>query len=531
MPGPLFPGAVCGAGRWTSRRRRVRGTSSASSACLAAGGAACISQGTYSLGLRGWIRPWRPLYRVRCRPPPRRWLSAPTLSAGRGLARKSGVASNIHEVSVFMHKRTPTSTFRSAANEANDGLTRDPNGRRARTGTGAWVSDVDKIPEQLSRNWSNFPDDTIVAAIDYGFNNVVTCGRTTLGQIRAAENIYVYDKNPLDNPLLYEVEEIVACEVDGVVVDLDGRPLLELFGGTVVTDDPMPLVDDDHVMRVDGEDIMMEPADRTWLASDVAEKLVDGRRVYVRKVNKGDVRLDFFTVTAANVKKHTGAARREKETAERFEQVFGCKDPFASLGSPRTCDVPRLKAYLCTLFDRADRVWTVTLGSDIVRLRFLSYIDSQRFYGNTLAAWVVGGKENLSKSVWLFSGAAGLVFKNRKGNQPVSVRKCRKSLSFALNPGIGQFNLDTGGEYSSQVHAAAHLWEHPERSLVCINHAEESPDKRPRGLQRCEGTRYSCGAHVARDKNSAKDVMGIGLSNVVFGTRPTVFTYEFWRKR
>ncbi|KAI9005058.1 hypothetical protein DFJ74DRAFT_692449 [Hyaloraphidium curvatum] len=439
---------------------------------------------------------------------------------------------NNSDVSIQLHKRKRTSATsdRSAFEGADEGFTRDPNGRSKRTGTGAWVGDVDRIPDQVKENFDVFPDHTIVAAIDFGWKNVATWGWTTLGKIRAAGNLHVYDKNPLDNPLLYDVEEVVAVEVDGVVMDPEGRPLLAadveqraMFGGTTVwVDDPM---------LMDTGVVGMDRANMPWVADDVEEKVVDGCKVYYRKVNKGNVKLTFGKVTAGNIKRHTGAARREKETAEKVEQVFGRKDPFANLGSPRTCVVSELEEHLRKVFEKLDRVWKVTLDPDIVKLRFKSYIDKQRFYQNTLPAWVVGGKENLRKPILLYPGAASLVFKNQRGNMPASVRKCRRGIAHRLNPGMWQFAMDTGEEYTSQVHAAAHSWDHPERSLVCINHAEDSPGKRPRDLQRCQGTTYCCGGHVARDKNSVKDIMSVGLSNVVFGKRPTIFTYEYWRNR
>jgi hypothetical protein len=92
-------------------------------------------------------------------------------------------------VSVLFGKRMEVREGNQTEQDGDDGDVEDayddPNGRKFRTGTGAWIGDVDKVPDSLLASLAHLPDDTLVAAIDPGVVSIVTGVRTTLGDLRA----------------------------------------------------------------------------------------------------------------------------------------------------------------------------------------------------------------------------------------------------------------------------------------------------------------------------------------------------------
>lgn len=353
-------------------------------------------------------------------------------------------ATDCESVSVLFGKRLRVREG-DEANQEDDGgdleeASRDPNGRNYRTGTGAWIGDVDKVPDALLASLAHLPDDTLVAAIDPGIVSPLTGARTTLGDLRANGRVASPENHPLEG--------------------LDDLPT--------------------------------------------------------------------FSVSASNVRKYTKSRRREAETQDRLVQALGSREAFTNIGTAKTTDPAAYSDHLDSLFGILDRVWTVTLSNEVAHRRWQGYIASQEFYAKAVPRLVLG-EENLKRPAIVFFGAAS--FKTvRRGRMPVSVRKMRRSLAYSLEPGRHQYLIDTGEDYSSQLCSKPHTFLYPTRStLNCVKHTLDDTPKPAHGLQLCHHeTEYCCGELWARDVNSARNILVIGVFLLFHRVRPMVYTRNFW---
>ncbi|KAI9000421.1 hypothetical protein DFJ74DRAFT_647678 [Hyaloraphidium curvatum] len=167
----------------------------------------------------------------------------------------------------------------------------DPNRKAKRTGTGAWVGDVDKISEALRNAFEHMPDETIVVSIDPGVKRPMTGVRATLGELRKEDRL------------------------------ANGNHPLEGMG-----------------------------------------------------------KLDSFSISANNVRKHTKARRQAEETTARLEEALGSRAAFTDIGTPKTLNQEALANHLGRVFAILDRVWEVTLSDAVAHRRWQAYIAQQVYY-------------------------------------------------------------------------------------------------------------------------------------------------------
>jgi len=110
-------------------------------------------------------------------------------------------ATNGHDVSVLFGKRTRVKDD-DEEEEMNDGDEEekiDINGSGKRTGTGAWVGDIDKIPDELFDGLESLPDGTTIVSIDPGVVSPVTGVRSTLGDLRQRASANLHPLDGLDS--------------------------------------------------------------------------------------------------------------------------------------------------------------------------------------------------------------------------------------------------------------------------------------------------------------------------------------------
>jgi hypothetical protein len=194
--------------------------------------------------------------------------------------------------------------------------------------------------------------------------------------------------------------------------------------------------------------------------------------------------LGSFNISANNVRKYTRSKARAETTDARLIESLGSREAFTDIGSAKTTDLASMTDHLMRLFLILDRVWEVTLSEDIARLRWQSYVASQKWYAKTVPKLILGSDTHPHAPVIVCFGAA--TFSTvRRGRMPVSVRKMRRAVVRYLRPELWQFFLDIGEDYSSQTCSTPHSFEQPSRPLICVKHDLDHTPKPAHGLQLC----------------------------------------------